>query len=74
MSDDKSQKQKSLDMALEQIQKITGKGTKLGDKLILKLASISTDQFLLMQHLDRRSPLRGRIIEIYGPESSGKRL
>jgi recombination protein RecA len=74
MSDDKSQKQKSLDMALEQIQKDHGKGAimKLGDKPILKLASISTGSISLDAALGIGGVPRGRIIEIYGPESSGK--
>jgi len=74
MSEEKSLKQKSLDIALEQIQKDHGKGAimKLGDKPILKLASISTGSISLDTALGIGGVPRGRIIEIYGPESSGK--
>ncbi|MBL8007347.1 MAG: recombinase RecA [Ignavibacteria bacterium] len=74
MSDEKSLKQKSLDIALEQIQKDHGKGAimKLGDKPILKIASISTGSISLDAALGIGGVPRGRIIEIYGPESSGK--
>ena len=74
MSDDRSAKQKSLDIALEQIQKDHGKGAimKLGDKPIMKLASVSTGSISLDAALGIGGVPRGRIIEIYGPESSGK--
>jgi len=49
MAEEKDSKMKSLDLALEQIQKEYGKGAimKLGDKPILKLASISTGSISL---------------------------
>jgi len=74
MSEERALKMKSLDIALEQIQKDHGKGAimKLGDKPILKIASISTGSISLDAALGIGGVPRGRIIEIYGPESSGK--
>ncbi|MEP7146627.1 MAG: recombinase RecA [bacterium] len=74
MAEDRDSKMKSLDIALEQIQKDHGKGAimKLGDKPIQKIASISTGSISLDAALGIGGVPRGRIIEIYGPESSGK--
>lgn len=74
MAEDRESKMKSLDIALEQIQKDHGKGAimKLGDKPIQKIASISTGSISLDAALGIGGVPRGRIIEIYGPESSGK--
>ncbi|MBK8983872.1 MAG: recombinase RecA [Ignavibacteria bacterium] len=74
MAEEKDSKLKSLDLALEQIQKEYGKGAimKLGDKPILKLASISTGSISLDAALGIGGVPRGRIMEIYGQESSGK--
>ncbi|MBS1516737.1 MAG: recombinase RecA [Bacteroidetes bacterium] len=74
MAEDKDSRMKSLDLALEQIQKEYGKGAimKLGDKPILKLASISTGSISLDAALGIGGVPRGRILEIYGQESSGK--
>lgn len=74
MAEDKDSKMKSLDLALEQIQKEYGKGAimKLGDKPIVKLASISTGSISLDAALGIGGVPRGRILEIYGQESSGK--
>ena len=74
MAEDRESKLKSLDIALEQIQKEHGKGAimKLGDKPIVKIASISTGSISLDAALDIGGVPRGRIMEIYGPESSGK--
>jgi recombination protein RecA len=74
MAEDRESKLKSLDIALEQIQKEHGKGAimKLGDKPIVKIASISTGSISLDAALGIGGVPRGRIMEIYGPESSGK--
>lgn len=74
MTEDRDSRLKSLDMALEQIQKDHGKGAimKLGDKPLMKLATISTGSISLDAALGIGGVPRGRIIEIYGPESSGK--
>ncbi|HHB94586.1 MAG TPA: DNA recombination/repair protein RecA, partial [Campylobacterales bacterium] len=67
-------KQKALDMALKQIDKTFGKGTvvRLGDKDIEPIESISTGSLGLDMALGIGGVPVGRIIEVYGPESSGK--
>lgn len=67
-------KQKSLDLALKQIDKAFGKGAlmRLGDKEIVPIESISTGSLGLDLALGIGGVPKGRIIEIYGPESSGK--
>ena len=74
MADDKLLKLKSLDIAIEQIEKDHGKGSimKLGDKPIAKLEFIPTGSISLDAALGIGGIPRGRIIEVYGPESSGK--
>ncbi len=69
-----TQKQKALDMAIKQIDKAFGKGTlmRLGDKEIEPIASISTGSLGLDMALGIGGIPQGRIVEIYGPESSGK--
>ena len=67
-------KQKALDMAIRQIDKTFGKGTlmRLGDKEIEPVAAISTGSLGLDMALGIGGIPQGRIVEIYGPESSGK--
>ena len=67
-------KQKALDLAIKQLDKTFGKGTlvRLGDKEIEKIDSISTGSFGLDLAIGIGGVPKGRIIEIYGPESSGK--
>ncbi len=67
-------KQKALDMAIKQIDKTFGKGTlmRLGDKEFEPIESISTGSLGLDMALGIGGIPQGRIIEIYGPESSGK--
>ncbi|MDF1881494.1 recombinase RecA [Sulfurimonas sp. MAG313] len=67
-------KQKSLDMALKQIDKAFGKGAlmRLGDKNIEPIEAISTGSIGLDLALGIGGVPKGRVIEIYGPESSGK--
>jgi recombination protein RecA len=74
MADEKSMKLRSLDIALEQIEKDHGKGSvmRLGDKPIVKISAISTGSLSLDAALGIGGVPRGRIIEVYGPESSGK--
>lgn len=67
-------KQKALDMAMKQIDKTFGKGTvvRLGDKDIEPIEAISTGSLGLDMALGIGGVPVGRIIEVYGPESSGK--
>jgi len=67
-------KQKSLDLALKQIDKSFGKGAlmRLGDKVIEPIEAISTGSIGLDLALGIGGVPKGRVIEIYGPESSGK--
>ena len=67
-------KQKSLDLAIKQIDKAFGKGAlmRLGDKEITPIESISTGSIGLDLALGIGGIPEGRVIEIYGPESSGK--
>ena len=67
-------KQKSLDLAMKQIDKAFGKGTlmRLGDKVIEPIASIGTGSIGLDLALGIGGIPQGRVVEIYGPESSGK--
>ncbi len=67
-------KKKSLDLAIKQIDKAFGKGAlmRLGDKEITPIESISTGSIGLDLALGIGGVPEGRVIEIYGPESSGK--
>ncbi|HHT42629.1 MAG TPA: recombinase RecA [Firmicutes bacterium] len=69
-----SEKQKALDRAILQIEKQYGKGSimKLGEQTSLDLAVIPTGSLSLDIALGVGGVPRGRIVEIYGPESSGK--
>lgn len=67
-------KQKALDTALGQIEKAFGKGSimKLGQRPVIEVDTISTGSIGLDLALGVGGLPRGRIIEIFGPESSGK--
>ena len=71
---DNSEKRKALDAAMGQIEKQFGKGSvmKLGEFKSLNIDSISTGALNLDIALGIGGIPRGRIVEIYGPESSGK--
>ena len=68
------QKQKALELALQQIEKQFGKGTimRLGEGTQVEIPAISTGSVALDRAIGIGGVPRGRIIEIYGPESSGK--
>ncbi|MBP9718008.1 recombinase RecA [Candidatus Gracilibacteria bacterium] len=68
-----NEKKKALDLALAQIEKNFGKGTimKMGDSKRLPIETISTGSISLDLALGGGIP-RGRVCEIFGPESSGK--
>ena len=73
MSQDK--KQAAVKMAMEQIEKQYGKGAimRLGEKgMVKKISVISTGSLALDMALGVGGLPRGRVIEIYGPEASGK--
>jgi len=69
-----SDKKKALETALAQIEKNFGKGAimRLGDDLPVNVEAISTGSLSLDIALGIGGVPKGRIIEIYGPESSGK--
>ncbi len=71
MSQDKS---KALESAISQIERQFGKGSimKLGSDAVVKVPAISTGALSLDKALGIGGIPRGRIIEIFGPESSGK--
>ena len=74
MSTQDSAKLRALDLALKQIEKTYGKGAimRLGDAPAVVLDAIPTGSLVLDAALGIGGVPRGRIIEIYGPESSGK--
>ena len=67
-------KKKALAMALSQIEKQFGKGSvmKMGDQTIAKIPTVSTGSLGLDIALGAGGLPYGRVVEIYGPESSGK--
>ncbi len=68
------EKKKALDTAISKIEKTYGKGSviKLGESPKLEISAISTGSVSLDAALGVGGLPRGRIVEIYGPESSGK--
>lgn len=70
----KVDKQKALDSALSQIDRAFGKGSvmKLGQKPSMDIESVSTGSLGLDIALGIGGLPKGRVVEIYGPESSGK--
>ena len=69
-----SDKKKALETAISQIEKNFGKGTvmRLGDRPEMNVEAIPTGSLALDAALGIGGVPRGRIVEIYGPESSGK--
>jgi len=74
MSSEKEAKLKALKLTLDKLDKAYGKGTvmKLGDRPVEEVDAISTGSLGLDLALGVGGLPRGRVIEIYGPESSGK--
>ena len=74
MEKEKQLTEKELDEVLKQIQKNFGKGAimKLGDRPTVDVDVIPSGSLLLDEALGVGGYPKGRIIEIYGPESSGK--
>ena len=67
-------RKKALDSALHQIEKSFGKGSimRMGDENVLEVEVISTGSLGLDHALGVWGVPRGRIVEVFGPESSGK--
>ena len=74
MSKEKDSKLKALQLTLDKLDKTYGKGTvmKLGDAEVVKIDSISSGSLTLDGALGVGGYPKGRVIETYGPESSGK--
>lgn len=74
ISKEKEEKLKALGLAVDKLEKTYGKGTvmKLGDKQVVNIASIPTGSLGLDIALGIGGFPKGRVVEIYGPESSGK--
>ncbi|KKB96822.1 Protein RecA, partial [Candidatus Arcanobacter lacustris] len=67
-------KQKALDSAVSQIEKAFGKGSvmKLGQRSAMEIEAVSTGSIGLDMALGIGGLPKGRVIEVFGPESSGK--
>src|SRR4249920_2428884 len=75
MADERQEKNRAIDLALSQIEKQFGKGSimRLGSKeAIVPIAVISTGAISFDAALGVGGLPRGRVVEIFGPESSGK--
>ncbi|MBK6815685.1 MAG: recombinase RecA [Saprospiraceae bacterium] len=74
MSNERDAKHKALQLTLDKLEKTYGKGTimKLGDRQVEDVEVISTGSLGLDIALGIGGLPKGRVIEIYGPESSGK--
>lgn len=74
MADERSAKSKALSVAIDQIEKQYGKGSimRMGEGPIQKIDSIPTGSVSLDVAIGIGGIPRGRVIEIFGPESSGK--
>ncbi|MEJ2112465.1 MAG: recombinase RecA [Flavobacteriaceae bacterium] len=74
MSNDKDAKLKALKLTLDKLDKAYGKGTvmKMSDSAVVDIEAISSGSLGLDIALGVGGYPRGRVIEIYGPESSGK--
>ena len=74
MSTINAEKLKALQLTIDKLEKTYGKGAvmKLSDNKVLDIPAISTGSLGLDMALGIGGIPRGRVIEIYGPESSGK--
>ena len=74
MAEDKDGRSKAIDIALGQIEKQFGKGSimKLGSREALDIPAIPTGSISIDAALGVGGFPRGRVVEVYGPESSGK--
>ena len=71
---DRADREKAVDQAISQIEKQFGRGSimKMGDERAVDVPAISTGSLSLDLALGVGGVPRGRVVEIYGPESSGK--
>ncbi len=74
MTDIQTEKMKMLQVTIDKLEKTYGKGTimKLGDNVIEAVETISTGSVSLDNALGIGGLPKGRVVEIFGPESSGK--
>jgi recombination protein RecA len=74
VKEETNNKTRAIDMAVSQIEKLFGKGAimKLGEKPLEAVPVVSTGSIALDMALGVGGLPRGRVIEIYGPEASGK--
>lgn len=74
MSKEREAKLKALQLTVDKLEKTYGKGSimKLGDQQVVEVEAIPTGSISLDVALGTGGFARGRVIEIYGPESSGK--
>lgn len=74
MANEKDAKLKALQLTVDRLEKTYGKGTvmKLGDKQVVEAETIPTGSLGLDIALGVNGLPRGRVVEIFGPESSGK--
>jgi len=74
MADERSERNRAIDIAIANIEKQFGKGSimRLGEKKVVDVPAISTSCLSLDAAIGIGGVPRGRIVEIYGPESGGK--
>jgi len=74
MADDRTERSRAVDMAIASIEKQFGKGSimRLGERKVVDVPAISTSCLSLDAAIGIGGVPRGRIVEIYGPESGGK--
>lgn len=74
MSNEKDAKLKALQLTVDRLEKTYGKGTvmRLGDKQVMEVETIPSGSLSLDIALGVNGFPKGRVVEIYGPESSGK--
>jgi recombination protein RecA len=74
MADDRIERNRAIDMAIASIEKQFGKGSimRLGERKVVDVPAISTSCLSLDSAIGIGGVPRGRIVEIYGPESGGK--
>ncbi|HEY3137834.1 MAG TPA: recombinase RecA [Blastocatellia bacterium] len=74
MADDRTERNRAIDIAIANIEKQFGKGSimRLGERKVVDVPAISTSCLSLDAAIGIGGVPRGRIVEIYGPESGGK--